>query len=242
MEFIKTYRTPAAAQQAQAHQTWLAQLGMPVAPVLARHGRHLVLARVNGSHLVSEQLPEAALLLGRAHTAAHQRFLTSARLGEGCTVPDVGPLEPFTAPRIRRVRALLATGNVPGAVFTASEGGHLVASAADEPAAFYKDANPRNFLHTPTGIIAVDFDDLTLAPFGYDLAKLIVTTAMTYGPLPAPLTRRTINAYNRHVPYPVPPDRLNQWMEIHHILTSPYLGRNGYTRSWHTLRRETQIR
>ena len=38
---------------------------------------------------------------------------------------------------------------------------------------------------TATGPAIVDFDDLTLAPFGYDLAKLVVSTAMTHGPLPA---------------------------------------------------------
>ena len=32
-------------------------------------------------------------------------------------------------------------------------------------------------------IAVVDFDDLTLAPFGYDLAGLLVTASMTYGRL-----------------------------------------------------------
>ena len=39
----------------------------------------------------------------------------------------------------------------------------------------------RNVLVTPSGPALVDFDDLTLAPFGYDLAKLVVSTAMTFG-------------------------------------------------------------
>ncbi len=59
----------------------------------------------------------------------------------------------------------------------------LLHGACGGPAAFYKDANPRNFLITPAGPVTVDFDDLTLAPFGYDLAKLVVTLAMTYGAL-----------------------------------------------------------
>ncbi|MFD9791365.1 phosphotransferase [Streptomyces sp. NPDC059070] len=242
MEFTKTYSSPAAARQAHAHQAWLAQLGMPVAPVKARNGHFLVFAHVEGRHLGPAQLPEAAQLLGQAHAAAHHGYLSGVHLDEPCTVRDVGQLGPFTTPRIRRVQALLAAGAVPGPVLTASEAARVVASAADEPAAFYKDANPRNFLHTPHGVIAVDFDDLTLAPFGYDLAKLIVTTAMTYGPLPPPLVRRTLDAYNAAVPHPVLPDRLTPWMEIHHILTSPYLGHNGYTHSWHTLRSNHQPR
>jgi hypothetical protein len=73
-----------------------------------------------------------------------------------------------------------------------------LAALLGEPAAFYKDSNPRNFLITGDGtIFAVDTDDLTLAPFGYDLAKLIATLTMTYGEIgPAGIeTAREI--YNR---------------------------------------------
>lgn len=35
------------------------------------------------------------------------------------------------------------------------------------------------FLLTDVGVSIVDFDDLTLAPFGYDPAQLVISTAMT---------------------------------------------------------------
>jgi hypothetical protein len=38
---------------------------------------------------------------------------------------------------------------------------HLRRDWSGAPAAFYKDANPRNFLLTQAGIVAVDVDDLS---------------------------------------------------------------------------------
>ncbi|MET8622828.1 phosphotransferase [Kitasatospora sp. NPDC004669] len=112
--------------------------------------------------------------------------------------------------------------------------------AASMPTAFYRDANPRNFLITDTAVAVIDFDSLTLAPFGYDLAKLIVSTAMTTGPLPDDTIRRTVDVYNHH-----PRNRglpgcsrreLAAWCEFHHILTTPYHRTNGYRFSWHAIR------
>jgi len=52
-------------------------------------------------------------------------------------------------------------------------------------------------LITPDGLpVTIDFDDLTLAPFGYDLAKLVVTLAMTYGELPGEQIAAALFAYN----------------------------------------------
>ena len=45
-----------------------------------------------------------------------------------------------------------------------------------------------------------------------------------------------LDAYNQRVPHPCTRQRLNDWIEIHHILTSPYLGRHGYAHGWHLLR------
>lgn len=100
------------------------------------------------------------------------------------------------------------------------------------PAAFYKDANPRNFLIADARVAVIDFDSISLAPFGYDLAKLVVSTAMTAGPLPEDTIRRAVDAYNCE-----PQSRgfpgcswreFAAWCEFHHILTTPYLGTNGY--------------
>jgi Ser/Thr protein kinase RdoA (MazF antagonist) len=114
---------------------------------------------------------------------------------------------------------------------------------ADGPTAFYKDANPRDFLITPDGIpITIDFDDLTLAPFGYDLAKLIVTLAMTHGPVPATAIAEALNAYNsaaasQHTALTlVTWDKLMDWAEIHHVLTARYAADGRYPYHWNQTR------
>ncbi len=130
---------------------------------------------------------------------------------------------------------------MPGAAFSAGQ--------ARAPAHGAATARPRS-TRTPTrgtsssprtGPVTIDFDDLTLAPFGYDLAKLIVTLAMTYGPLPAARIAAALGAYNaatRHCRrlIPVTWEELMDWAEIHHILTSRYLGRAGYPHGWHEVR------
>ena len=110
---------------------------------------------------------------------------------------------------------------------------------ADGPAAFYKDANPRNFLITPEGTpVTIDFDDLTLAPFGYDLAKLIVTLAMTHGPIPAAsiASRADLVQHGCRPALPgtagVTREELTNWAEIHHILTSRYATDGRYPFRW----------
>lgn len=64
-------------------------------------------------------------------------------------------------------------------------------------------------------------DDLTLAPFGYDLAKLIVTTAMTHGPIPPRGIAAALIAYNRPLTagQRCPAQRLVGFCEAHHLLT-----------------------
>lgn len=88
----------------------------------------------------------------------------------------------------------------------------------------------------------VDFDDLTLAPFGYDLAKLIVSTAMTYGTITPADIHAALDTYHRHVTAAggpdaaCPPPHLAGYAEMHHLLTIRYLHRNGYRHPWPHLR------
>ena len=136
----------------------------------------------------------------------------------------------FLGKRLAATARELESGRVPGAAFSAGEARALLHGACGGPAAFYKDANRRNFLITPAGPVTVDFDDLTLAPFGYDLAKLVVSLSMTYGALGSARITAALGAYNaatRHLPavMPVTREQLMAWAEIHHILTSRYLGR-----------------
>ncbi|MET7327980.1 phosphotransferase [Nonomuraea sp. NPDC005650] len=116
----------------------------------------------------------------------------------------------------------------------------LLAASPATPVAFYKDTNLRNVLITADGPVMVDLDDLTLAPFGYDLAKLLVTLAMTYGPLPPATFTTSLACYNQPLidaglP-PVPIGRFLGHAELHHLLTLPYLGKSGYRHPWPTVR------
>ena len=237
---LKRYPDP----RAQANYSWLAGLE-PTArlPRLlpAPDGEHLMFEHVNGRHARPEDLPLLAASLGDMHGDAHARELHQARLPQRYPTRAGHTLPGFPDGRVDAVARELRSGRVPDAWLTVHQAQELIMDA-DGPAAFYKDANPRNFLITPAGPVTVDFDDLTLAPFGYDLAKLVVTLAMTHGALPARQITGAMDAYNaaagRHRPGPgtLTWAELMAWAEIHHILTSGYLGRSGYWHSWHNLR------
>lgn len=232
MGFVKIYPTAEAASRAMAHHAWLARLGTPVPRLLSCQGTALEHETVTGHHVGPQELPAVAAVLATAHAAAYSATLHQARLDQPFWLHGVGELEAFTTPRSARVRALLGMDVVPQPTLTASQAQRILASSTSEPAAFYKDANPRNFLVTADGIVVIDFDDLTLAPFGYDLAKLVVTTTMTHGLLPEAIIRCSLATYNERVPHPCTRERLHDWMEIHHILTAPYLDRHGYAYAW----------
>jgi aminoglycoside phosphotransferase (APT) family kinase protein len=144
----------------------------------------------------------------------------------------------FPDGRIDAVARELRSGRVRDARLTVHQAQELITGAVG-PAAFYKDANLRNFLITPEGtLVTIDFDDLTLAPFGYDLAKLIVTLAMTHGPIPAASIAAALTSYNkaasrhsRSLPG-VTWEELSGWAEIHHILTSRYADDGRYPCRW----------
>jgi Ser/Thr protein kinase RdoA (MazF antagonist) len=106
---------------------------------------------------------------------------------------------------------------------------------AGGPVAFYKDSNLRNFLLTTAGVavVAVDFDDLTLAPFGYDLAKLLHTLALTHGRLSTQRLRAAHDAYNRATSQfagglAVSENDLLDHLHLHQALTAPYHDRPHY--------------
>jgi Ser/Thr protein kinase RdoA (MazF antagonist) len=152
-------------------------------------------------------------------------------------------LPSFPHRRVDAVAREIRAGNVPGTgLMSVTRAQRLLAGTRGE-AAFYKDANLRNFVITPDGLpVTVDFDDLTLAPFGYDLAKLVVTLAMTYGALPGELIAAALCAYNtaaarQSAALPnVTWAELMNWAEIHHILTSRYAADGRYPYRWHEVR------
>jgi Ser/Thr protein kinase RdoA (MazF antagonist) len=223
--FIKRYTDPARGVAAQSHLRWLQQLGSGVRlpHLYPSTGAYLVLERLNGRQPEPSDLPGLAAALGQLHGRAYARELHAARLNQpfgtttGTVIPD------------------FSTGREHVLV-------HLESDWSGAPAAFYKDANRRNFLITASGPAPVDFDDLTLAPFGYDLAKLIVSTAMTFGAVSARQAHAALMAYTRSAADAGGPAdactaiQLASFAEVHHLLTAQYLHRNGYQHPWPSVR------
>jgi len=238
--FVKRYASAPARNRAEANYRWLARLQGPAhLPELRYSGeRQLCFQHVEGRHAVPDDLTMLVAHLGDIHGSVHQAELRKAELPRAYRAAGGQVLPSFLAGRLAAVERELATGHVPNPRLTISQACRLITSA-DGPAAFYKDANPRNFLITPDGTpVTIDFDDLTLAPFGYDLAKLIVTLAMTHGPIHGAAITEALNAYNSavadHCPTlpPVTWEELMSWAEIHHILTARYAGDGRYPFPW----------
>ncbi|MDT3397626.1 phosphotransferase [Streptomyces sp. B1866] len=241
--FIKSYATPAARGTAQRNHAWLTSYAAPmVLPrILSTGPTELEFEWAVGRHAEPRDLPLLADHLGAAHGAAWLRCLRGARLTAPHTDSQGVLIPGFTAPREaalhQRYRdGYLTARELPSALARLKE-------AAARPAAFYKDTNPRNVLITPSGRpVTLDPDDLTLAPFGYDLAKLVVTLAMTYGRLADDQVTRALAAYNRAAAAHHPalgdttPAQFLAYAELHGVLTAPYLGRGGYRWSWSQVR------
>jgi Ser/Thr protein kinase RdoA (MazF antagonist) len=239
--YLKRYPDPGTRQRALANYSWLA--GLESAALLPRlvsvpDGEHLMFEHINGRHARPEDLQLLAAHLGGMHGDAYARELHQARLPQQYRTPDGHTLPGFPDGRIHAVAWELRSGRVPDARLTVHEAQELIMHA-DGPAAFYKDANPRNFLIIPAGTtVTIDFDDLTLAPFGYDLAKLIVTLAMTHGPISTADIAVALTSYNeaaaRHCQSlpGVTREELTGWAEIHHILTSRYASDGRYPYRW----------
>ncbi|MEW9533606.1 hypothetical protein [Microbispora sp. NPDC049125] len=237
--FTKEYPSASACARAVAHHAWLAEHAPPLRqPAIAAVREHAIdFVFVDGRHAEVGDLPALAAALGWAHAAAWVSDLHRARLDTPHPIDLRGTyvMDDFVSPRL----AALKTRQLPEAAAPAAE--RLLRAAATGPAAFYKDTNPRNILITLTGLqVNVDVDDLTLAPFGYDLAKLIITLAMTHGQLPADVVTSALAAYNdmllRSSLAGVPLARLLDYAELHHVFTAPYLGRGGYRYPWPQVR------
>lgn len=234
-QYVKHYPTAERCQTAVRNYMWLVQHAAPVhLPALqAIRPTSLTFEFIQGRHAQPSDLPHLATHLGNVHGATWLNDLHRAQLGavhvagEGLEVPD------YPSSRRKALAARHAAGFLPT---TADLDASLVllAQADSGPAAFYKDTNPRNLLITAETVVTIDVDDLTLAPFGYDLAKLIVTLTMTYGPLPANAVRDALDRYNQAAAHHHEPlgytdmGQLTAFMSLHGILTAPYLGRNGY--------------
>jgi aminoglycoside/choline kinase family phosphotransferase len=221
--FVKHYQDHHTARAAAAHRRWLAGLhsGVRLPELRAVQPGRLVFEHLGDQHLGPADLDAAARALGRIHAAAHTQALHTASLDQPFTALGLVIID-FITPRAAALH-------------------HLPLPIAGRPVAFYKDANIRNFLRTDDGIALVDFDDLTLAPFGYDLAKLVISTAMTFGPLTTGQIDQARQAYNTEAGRAGTGatstlDDLQLYCEFHHRLTARYLHRNGYQHPWPQIR------
>lgn len=242
--YLKRYVSATAKSRAEANYRWLTRfLGPAFLPGLHFSGeRELRFEHVEGRHAQPADLTMLAAHIGNVHGTVYLAELRNAQLGQPYRAVDGQELPAFPGSRLAAVERELSAGNVPGARLTIRQAHRLIADA-DGPAAFYKDAHPRNFLITPNGTpVTIDFDDLTLAPFGYDLAKLVVTLSMTHGPIPARAIAESLNAYNSEAARQygnlrdVTWDELMGWAEIHHILTSRYAADARYRYRWNETR------
>ncbi|MGH3467453.1 MAG: phosphotransferase [Thermocrispum sp.] len=229
--FTKRYEDPRRAAAATAHREWLAKLECDVrVPALRSAEPHqLVFEHLGHRQPGPDDLDVLAQALGRMHAAAYTGQLHAAQLDEPFAAPRGLVICDFVTPR----RDALDRMPLPVAAL---------------PAAFYKDANIRNFLLVDQEVAIVDFDDLTLAPFGYDLAKLVVSTAMTHGGLDPREVERALFTYNTHtaqraVDTACSSEQLQVYAEFHHQLTARYLHRNGYHHAWPDVRpwREPEV-
>jgi aminoglycoside phosphotransferase (APT) family kinase protein len=241
--FTKVYATEAKRETAQRNHEWLSRHAGPMAlpPITGSRSRKLTLAWVDGRYAEPRDLERVARHLGSCHAAAWGNSLHKARLTTAF-VSDGQVLAGFVGPRAAALCRRFREGHVTSArALDAALA--LVHRAAGCPVAFYKDTNPRNILITPSGPpVTIDTDDLTLAPFGYDLAKLVVTLSMTHGPLPVDLVERALTAYNSAAAAHhqqlgrTTLTRFMEYAELHGILTAPYLGRGGYRWPWTRVR------
>lgn len=179
--FTKYFPSAEARREAVSNHAWLSVAATTLTmPAISRNeGNWIEFERIEGRHLEPADLPAYARHLGQAHAAAWDAQLRHARLEKAYESENGTVIRDFITPRIHL-----------------AEPPELHALAAG-PAAFYKDANLRNTLVTDAGVlVTVDFDSLTLAPFGYDLAKCAVSLTMTYGQLPDAALRLAWARYN----------------------------------------------
>lgn len=230
--FIKQYTDAGRCQTAWENYEWLRALdsGVLLPQMITALPGHNVFRRLGGTIPTLAELPHVAAVIGRMHRAA-EPLLAGARLDQRLHA-SWPVLQDFTESRRAPLHRAAAGHSIdPHRI------DEVLAGAVHAGAAFYKDSNLRNFLITGSGIVVLDFDDLTLAPFGYDLAKLATSMAMTFGQLTTAQTDAALHAYNMAIGRIVcTPAELAVWAELNWLLTANYLGRNGYTHPWPAVR------
>jgi hypothetical protein len=228
---VKRYASVEALEAALAHVRWLTRTGLDVCDVIATDKRSLQLELewIDGKSAAGDDdLVAIAAQLGLWHGRLVNHELRDQSINTDHRSHGVW-LRGFSGPRRRVLDQRLLHGADRAGIDAA------IAQALERtPVSVYKDANIRNVIMTSAGPWHVDPDQLGLAPAGYDLAKLLVSSAMTTGHRPA--VEATLNAYNGAFE-DVACDRaaLAVWLEVHDMLTAPYVGRH-YAYRWRDVR------
>jgi Ser/Thr protein kinase RdoA (MazF antagonist) len=240
LHFTKHYTAPERAAGALRHYWWMCQHVQPLRQpaLLSTDSDSLTFERIEGRPVRPEDLPRMAELLGRAHGAAWASDLQQAALNTPHRFQDGTAFDDYLGPRENALRRRHAQGYLPDKVALYAMLG-LLQETAQGPPAFYKDSNPRNFIITAdSDIVTVDPDELSLAPLGYDLAKLIATLHLTYGPLTDQAINAALFVYNEAAEAygtclgTTNRARLDDFLALHAVLNAPYVGLNGYRYSW----------
>jgi Ser/Thr protein kinase RdoA (MazF antagonist) len=229
---VTRYARPEQAHIAAANHAWLADLSCTVIfpELVTVTPDSVVLAKLAGVTPSLADLPQLAEAIGIMHRATAPA-LAGARLDRPWQAGPIA-IPDFTESRRKPLHHAVRHSGLGASRIDA-----ILDRAAHRPPSIYKDSNLRNFLVTAEGIAVVDFDDLTLAPYGYDLAKLITSLAMTYGQVPARQIELAIAIYNDAVGANVcTAAEMAIWTELNWHLTADYLGQNHYLFPWPAVR------
>jgi hypothetical protein len=228
---VKRYASREALVAAADHVHWMKRTGLRVCDVTATDTDRLELelAWVDGTSVAGDDdLVAIAVQLGQWHRRLATRELRKQTINASHRSHGVS-LCGFIGPRRRILERLLPEAadhrQLANAVSSAMERSKVTV---------YKDANVRNVVMTAGGPCHVDPDQLGLAPGGYDLAKLLVSSAMTTGQRPG--VEAALRAYNGAFGA-IACDQADMaiWLELHDLLTARYVGRH-YAHRWRDVR------
>lgn len=233
--FVKDFADPERCSAARRHHAWLTRCAPALVQpdVVAVGPSSLSFRYVQGRHAKPADLPRLAAMLGTAHGQAWARELQHAVLHQPHQATGGELLTAYAPARGQALERRLADGYLPDRSTLLSLL-DILERTAEGPTAFYKDTNPRNLLISASAVVTVDVDDLTLAPFGYDLAKLVHTLALSNHPLPPTAVQAAIRQYNTAAAETderlatLTPTRFNDFLLLHRALTAPYRDRDHY--------------
>ncbi len=226
--FVKHYTTAENASRALQAYRWFASMNVLTVPQLLEWSpTSMTYEFVVGRHASIEDLNALARQLGQLSAHVRSAELSGRQNLEAAVIGRSLRLEDFAVSK----DAWIAKH---GAELSNSEQASFQrVLSVTRQADLYKDANLRNFLITASGLtVTLDYDSLTVAPTGYDLAKLIVSLYMAGYDVGKDEMTSALDAFNADGSAGVLPADLSDYLAVNGALTRRYVGANGYVRSW----------